>query len=99
MTPARSPSASAATSRPWTIPIDDRPDAPTLRVTISIGVTAMARGETFELIDLLAAADSAMYAAKQAGRNRVAFAPPLRDMGLDAGLEPRRRTPTPRAAP
>ncbi len=66
------------------IPIDDRPDAPTLRVTISVGVTAMARGETCELTDLLAAADSAMYAAKQAGRNRVAFAPPLRDMGIDA---------------
>ncbi len=66
------------------IPIDDRPDAPTLSVTISVGVTAMARGESFELTDLLAAADSAMYAAKQAGRNRVAFAEPLRDMGIDA---------------
>jgi diguanylate cyclase (GGDEF)-like protein len=65
------------------IPADDRPDAPTLKVTISIGVTAMARDETFELTDLLAAADSAMYAAKQAGRNQVAFAAPLRDMGLD----------------
>jgi diguanylate cyclase (GGDEF)-like protein len=65
------------------ISIDDRPDAPTVQVTISIGVTALARGETFELTDLLAASDSAMYAAKQAGRNQVAFAPPLRDMGLD----------------
>ncbi len=44
----------------------------------------LARGESYELTDLLAAADSAMYAAKQAGRNQVAFAPPLRDMGLDA---------------
>ena len=66
------------------IPIDDRPHAPTLSITISVGVTAMARGESFELTDLLAAADSAMYAAKEAGRNRVAFAPPLRDMGIDA---------------
>jgi diguanylate cyclase (GGDEF)-like protein len=66
------------------IPTADRPDAPTLSVTISVGVTAMARGESFELTDLLAAADSAMYAAKEAGRNRVAFAPPLRDMGIDA---------------
>jgi diguanylate cyclase (GGDEF)-like protein len=65
------------------IPTDDRPDAPTLQITISIGVTAMARGETYELTDLLAAADSAMYAAKQAGRNQVAYARPLRDMGLD----------------
>ena len=66
------------------IPTDDRPGAPTLTVTISVGVTALARGESFELTDLLAAADSAMYAAKQAGRNRVAFAQPLRDMGIDA---------------
>jgi diguanylate cyclase (GGDEF)-like protein len=66
------------------IPTGDLPSAPTVQVTISIGVTAMERGESFELTDLLAAADSAMYAAKQAGRNQVAFAPPLRDMGLDA---------------
>jgi diguanylate cyclase (GGDEF)-like protein len=76
------------------IPIDDRPDAPTLTITISVGVTAVARGEVFELTDLLAAADSAMYAAKQAGRNQVAFATPLRDMGLDAAW-----TPAPDAAP
>jgi diguanylate cyclase (GGDEF)-like protein len=70
------------------IPTNDRPGAPTLRVTISIGVTALARGEAYELTDLLAAADSAMYAAKQAGRNQVAFAPPLRDMGLDTAWRP-----------
>jgi diguanylate cyclase (GGDEF)-like protein len=64
------------------IPIDDRPNSPVLNVTISIGVTAMQRGENFELTDLLAAADSAMYAAKHAGRNRVAYAMPLHDMGL-----------------
>jgi hypothetical protein len=46
----------------------------------------MARGHSFELTDLLAAADSAMYAAKQAGRNQVAYAAPLRDMGLDQPL-------------
>ena len=70
------------------IPIDDRPDAPTLQVTISVGVTAIARGQSFEMTDLLAAADSAMYAAKQAGRNQVAFAPPLHDMGLGAAWTP-----------
>jgi hypothetical protein len=70
------------------IPTDDRPDAPTIQVTISIGVTAMARGESFELTDRLAASDSAMYHAKQAGRNKVAFAAPLRDMGLDADWTP-----------
>ena len=67
---------------------DDRPDAPTLKVTISIGVTCMARGESFELADLLAAADSAMYHAKQAGRNQVAFAYPLRDMDIDTPWTP-----------
>jgi diguanylate cyclase (GGDEF)-like protein len=70
------------------IPTDSRPGAPTLKVTISIGVTAFGQGESYELTDLLAAADSAMYAAKQAGRNRVAFAPPLRDMGLDGAWSP-----------
>jgi diguanylate cyclase (GGDEF)-like protein len=65
-----------------TVPADDRPDAPLLSVTVSVGVTALARDETRELTDLLAAADSAMYHAKQAGRNCVAFAPPLRDMGV-----------------
>ena len=65
------------------IPTDDRPNAPRVMVTISIGVTVMERGESYELTDLLAAADSAMYATKQAGRNRVALAQPLHDMGLD----------------
>jgi diguanylate cyclase (GGDEF)-like protein len=65
------------------VPVDDRPGAPLVQVTISIGVTAMAKGERQELTDLLAAADSALYYAKQAGRNRVAVAPPQRNMGLD----------------
>jgi diguanylate cyclase (GGDEF)-like protein len=68
------------------IPVDDRPGAPTVQITISIGVTALARGESHELIDLLAAADSAMYHAKQAGRNRVAYAGAVRNLGLDAAL-------------
>jgi diguanylate cyclase (GGDEF)-like protein len=76
------------------IPIDDRPDAPTLQVTISIGVTVMARGESFEMTDLLAAADSAMYAAKEAGRNRVALAHPLHDMGLGAAWTPAADAPS-----
>jgi diguanylate cyclase (GGDEF)-like protein len=66
------------------VPVDDRPGSPTVQVTISIGVTAIARGETRELTDLLAAADSALYYAKQNGRNRVSAAPSDRNMGLDA---------------
>lgn len=64
------------------VPVDDRPDAPVVQVTISIGVTAVPQGESHELTDLLAAADSALYRAKQDGRNRVAVAIPDRDMGL-----------------
>jgi len=68
------------------IPIDERPDAPLVKVTISIGVTAMAEDEPRELTDLLAAADSALYQAKQAGRNRVAAATPGHNMGMEAAL-------------
>ncbi|HEY6787697.1 MAG TPA: GGDEF domain-containing protein, partial [Trebonia sp.] len=59
------------------IPIDDRPEAPIVQVTISIGVSAMERGTDRELADLLAAADSALYRAKQAGRNRVCMSAPV----------------------
>jgi diguanylate cyclase (GGDEF)-like protein len=68
------------------IPIDERPDAPLVKVTISIGVTAMTKDEPRALTDLLAAADSALYQAKQAGRNRVAAAAPTDDMGMQAAL-------------
>jgi predicted signal transduction protein with EAL and GGDEF domain len=53
------------------VPIDDRPEAPCVSVTISIGVSAMERGENRELTELLTAADSALYRAKQMGRDRV----------------------------
>ena len=53
------------------VPVDDRPGGPVVKVTISIGVTSIARGETRELIDLLAAADSALYHAKETGRNKT----------------------------
>jgi diguanylate cyclase (GGDEF)-like protein len=56
------------------VPVDDRPDAPCVSVTISIGVAAMERGENHQLTDLLTAADSSLYRAKQAGRNRISVA-------------------------
>jgi diguanylate cyclase (GGDEF)-like protein len=59
------------------VPIDDRPEAPCVQVTISIGVSAMQRSDPRELTDLLAAADSALYQAKQAGRDRVCLAAPV----------------------
>ena len=40
-------------------------------VTVSIGVAALLNGENLTLDLLLERADQAMYAAKQAGRNRV----------------------------
>jgi diguanylate cyclase (GGDEF)-like protein len=59
------------------VPIDDRQEAPRVQVTISIGVSAMERDDPRELTDLLAAADSALYRAKQTGRNRVCVAAPV----------------------
>jgi diguanylate cyclase (GGDEF)-like protein len=69
------------------IPGGDQPEAPALRVTVSAGVTALEAGDVCGLADLLAAADSAMYAAKQAGRNRVAFASPAPDRGANPTLD------------
>lgn len=67
--------------------VDDNPGAVAVRLTISIGVAAVDRGATRKLTDLLAAADSALYQAKQAGRNRVAAAPvAVQDVELEVGI-------------
>jgi diguanylate cyclase (GGDEF)-like protein len=53
------------------IPIDDEPDCVIfVRLTISVGVAAL-DGEERELTDLMAAADAALYYAKETGRNKT----------------------------
>ena len=52
------------------VPVDESEDPECVRLTISIGVTSI-DGSNWELTDLLATADAALYYAKQAGRNRT----------------------------
>ncbi|HLJ98628.1 MAG TPA: GGDEF domain-containing protein, partial [Streptosporangiaceae bacterium] len=59
------------------IPItDDGPDGTTVRLTISVGVAALDDSRR-ELTNLMAAADAALYEAKQTGRNRTMVMPSL----------------------
>ena len=54
-----------------TIPVDDAdPAGRVVQLTISVGVAAL-DGERRELTDMLAAADSALYYAKETGRNKT----------------------------
>ena len=53
------------------IPVDDRDEsAGCVTLTISVGVASL-DGESRELTDLLAAADAALYHAKETGRNKT----------------------------
>ncbi len=53
------------------IPVgDDAESGPCIKLTISVGVAAL-HGESRELTDMLAAADSALYYAKETGRNKT----------------------------
>ena len=53
------------------IPVgDDAESGPCVKLTISVGVAAL-DGESRELTDMLAAADAALYYAKETGRNRT----------------------------
>ncbi len=53
------------------IPVDDEdPSAGSVKLTISVGVASL-DGASRELTDMLAAADAALYHAKETGRNRT----------------------------
>ena len=72
------------------IPVDDDDEtSPRIRLTISVGVASVDGGESRELTDLLAAADSALYHAKETGRNKTHI--------VSAGL--RALLPAPRLPP
>jgi diguanylate cyclase (GGDEF)-like protein len=68
------------------VPVNDVPGAPCVSLTISVGVTAMAAGQSRDLADMLAAADSALYQAKQTGRNRVCVARQIQRVELEIGI-------------
>lgn len=68
------------------VPVNDSIDAVRARLTISIGVTAMAEGQSRDLTDMLSAADSALYRAKQTGRNRVCVARQVQRVELELGI-------------
>jgi diguanylate cyclase (GGDEF)-like protein len=54
-----------------TIPVgDDAESGPSIKLTISVGVAAL-DAASHELTDMLAAADAALYYAKETGRNRT----------------------------
>jgi diguanylate cyclase (GGDEF)-like protein len=52
------------------VPVTDAPDARSISVTVSIGLATLDVGRR-EITELLAAADAALYYAKETGRNRV----------------------------
>ena len=53
------------------VPVDDNDESgPVIKLTISVGVAAL-NGESPELTDILAAADAALYHAKETGRNKT----------------------------
>lgn len=60
------------------------PPAGPLEVTLSVGVAGYDRDKHHTASDLVAAADAALYRAKQAGRNRVALCP-AKDRRRDGG--------------
>jgi diguanylate cyclase (GGDEF)-like protein len=64
-------------------------------VTMSFGVSASTRGETFDYCDVFASADAALYEAKRSGRDRVCGAPtqPTEQTSGDGADAPLLRNP------
>ncbi len=56
------------------VPVGDDERGPAVRVTISVGVASL-DGANRELTDMLAAADAALYYAKETGRNKTHVIP------------------------
>jgi diguanylate cyclase (GGDEF)-like protein len=72
------------------IPVDDEEDCSIfVRLTISVGVAAL-DGVSRTLTDLMAAADSAMYYAKQTGRNKTHMITATAQSALPAPRPPTR---------
>jgi diguanylate cyclase (GGDEF)-like protein len=68
----------------------DDPEAPPLRLTVSIGVAALSdRGD--QITDLLAAADTALYRAKAAGRDQVWMVTDTATIGASGQVSPLNR--------
>ena len=62
------------------------PGGETVQVTASVGVAALEGGSQRELTELMAAADAALYRAKQGGRNQVQMLSPARGLSATSGL-------------
>jgi diguanylate cyclase (GGDEF)-like protein len=59
-----------------------------VNVTISLGVSASAQGEQFDYDTVFAAADAALYEAKQKGRNQIHSEPVTEGTNVEATPEP-----------
>lgn len=70
------PDAANATAERIRSVVEKYPEYPVKGITISIGVASLPL-HALSKADLLAAADAALYRAKQTGRNRICVAPPL----------------------
>jgi diguanylate cyclase (GGDEF)-like protein len=70
-----------------------------VHVTVSIGVAALDSGDRREFTDLMAAADAALYRAKDAGRDQVQMISTTRGLSAATGASRPAATPVTPAAP